>query len=106
MPVCLDPARYMKSPDEEYTHGKARGMNQAVIISGESGAGKTEASKQVMQYLITASQLAAAGVPQGSGKGGGNGGGSEGETRKTRYLPRPLRVVERKRTASRATISL
>lgn len=75
--------RYMKSPDEEYTHGKARGMNQAVIISGESGAGKTEASKQVMRYLITASQLAAAGGLQGSGKGDGDSGGSEGETKKT-----------------------
>ena len=38
-----------------YYNMKSYNENQCVIISGESGAGKTEAAKQIMQYIAAAS---------------------------------------------------
>ena len=38
-----------------YYNMKSYNENQCVIISGESGAGKTEAAKQIMQYISSAS---------------------------------------------------
>ncbi|KAL1422174.1 hypothetical protein MTO96_022386 [Rhipicephalus appendiculatus] len=41
--------------DNAYTSLKDRNQDQCVIITGESGAGKTEASKLVMQYVAAVS---------------------------------------------------
>lgn len=50
-----------------YYNLKSYGDSQCVIISGESGAGKTEAAKQIMQYIANVSvddqaQLASSGI--------------------------------------------
>ena len=37
--------------DNAFSDMRWRGRDQVVIISGESGAGKTEAAKKVMQYV-------------------------------------------------------
>lgn len=50
-----------------YYNMSAYKENQCVIISGESGAGKTEAAKRIMQYI-------AAVANQGSSSGPGSGG--------------------------------
>ncbi|KAH8607142.1 Myosin head (motor domain) Unconventional myosin tail actin and lipid binding WW domain [Trypanosoma vivax] len=41
--------------EDTYRTMVSDGENQCVIISGESGAGKTEASKQIMQYISAVS---------------------------------------------------
>ena len=42
--------------DNVFTDMVFRGRDQVVIISGESGAGKTEAAKKVMHYIAAVSK--------------------------------------------------
>ena len=41
--------------ESSYYNMKAYQENQCIIISGESGAGKTEAAKRIMQYIASVS---------------------------------------------------
>lgn len=45
-----------------YYNMKAYSENQCVIISGESGAGKTEAAKKIMEYIAAVSESSASGI--------------------------------------------
>ena len=49
------PPHIYKLADEAYRNICFDGQNQSCIISGESGAGKTEAAKKILEYIAAIS---------------------------------------------------
>ena len=74
----LEPHLYVLA-ERAFRRLRADGRSQSLVVSGESGAGKTEANKICMEYLVWRTEADAA-----DGGGGGGGGAAAGLT--TRVL--------------------
>ncbi len=51
-PAHPPPASPVRTPSQAYAAMKKRKANQCIVVSGESGAGKTETNRQLMNYLV------------------------------------------------------
>ena len=71
------PPHLFKTANKSYRFMKGENHNQSIIISGESGAGKTEGSKYIMNFLIAVNDKVAQ-QAQSSAKGS-NGPEGTGE---------------------------
>ena len=70
-PISKNEPHVFASAEEAYQRIRKDRRSQSVVVSGESGAGKTEANKYLMRYLAWRSRPGGSG---GSGVGGGVGG--------------------------------
>ena len=55
------PPHVYGTAEEAYNELLTTGRNQAIILAGESGAGKTVACRLIMEYLLTTSTTAGSG---------------------------------------------
>ncbi|KAJ3157501.1 cytochrome c oxidase subunit 1, partial [Irineochytrium annulatum] len=77
--VSLPPHIYALA-DRAIANVRAGMGNQSVIISGESGAGKSESTKSILEYWTSVTTSAAVGSNKGGSGGVSPGASSNGET--------------------------
>ncbi|PAA94749.1 hypothetical protein BOX15_Mlig017227g1 [Macrostomum lignano] len=63
--------------EQAFNHMSVFGQNQSIIVSGESGSGKTVNARYTLRYLATVASAATASVGDVGGGGGSGGAGDD-----------------------------